>query len=103
MHRPPEVLPARLGDHVGGVRAVHRDVMFETVVADVLHQVLQAGNVCDGAVAEGFQLVVGGRALPDVTADDAGSVVGGEAGVRQRPGWGSTFHGAVGVLHAHGG
>ena len=78
VHRPPEILPARLGDHLGGVRAVHRDVVFEAVVADKLHQLLKSRDVGDGAVAEGFELVVGRGALADVTADDPGGVVGGE-------------------------
>src|SRR2546430_7253855 len=103
VHRPPQVFPARLGDDLGGVRAVHRDVVLEAVVADVLHEVLKARDVGDGAMAEGFELVIGGRPLPDVAADDAGGVVGGEAGIGERPGGGATLPSAARGLPPHRG
>src|SRR5690349_8511277 len=83
INAPAEVLAAGFREHLGRVTRIHRHVMFETVVADVVQKFLEFWYAGDGAVAEGCKLVVGGGALSDVAANDAGGVIGGESCVGQ--------------------
>src|SRR5437868_1311388 len=74
--------------------------MLESAAAHVMQKLLQAADLCNGAVAEGFEFVVGRCAFANVTSDDTGGVVGREPRIRQRPGGRSTFHRAVGILNS---
>src|SRR5215467_3069573 len=85
VHRPAKIFSACFGDHLRGVRWIYRDAMFESVIADVMQELLEAIDLRHRAMAEGFKLIVGCRALADISANDAGSVVGREPRISQRP------------------
>src|SRR5438046_1809760 len=98
VHCPPQILPARFGQHVGGVRTIHGDVMLKAIVADVMHQFLETRDFRDGAMAEGFKFVICSFTLTNVAADNASGVVGAEPCISKRPSRSSAFHRAVSVL-----
>src|SRR5581483_1467696 len=95
VHLPAEVFAAGFAEHFCGMRWIHGDVMLKALLADVMHQLLKARDVCDGAVAEGVQRVGGGLTLAEITANDSRGVVGGEPCIGERPGGCATFHRAV--------
>src|SRR5215472_8523436 len=85
---PAEVVAEGFFEDIGGVGAGHDDVVFEAVVADVLHEVLEARDAGDCPVAKGVEGVVGEFALAYVGADAAFRVGGGDAAVGEGVGRG---------------
>ena len=85
MHFPVEIIFKRLGQNFGGVRLGHHNVMLETIFADVVHELLQARNFCDGAVAERVEFVVRQFAFADVSADFSIGIGRRDSAKGQRP------------------
>ena len=82
-------MPIHIPAQVSGSGLIHRrryrgqvgrDVVFETVLADEMQQLLHMGNLNDTRATKGVQWVVGELALADVASHPPGCVVGGEAG-----------------------
>ena len=100
LHFPTKIIPKRLRQNSRAARNGHHDVMFESLPADVVQNVLQIRNVRDGAVAEGVERVVCEFAFADVAADFALGIGGGNAAIRQRPGGRAAVERTVSVFHA---
>ena len=97
---PAKIVTECFFKYIGCVREIHDDVMLEALGADAAQQLLQFRHMCDGAIAKGLQVVVGELALPNIGADGAIVIVGGESTKSQRPGWSASIERAVGVLNA---
>ena len=102
VHIPTQV--SRGGFMHGGChrREVGSDVVFETVLADVVEQFLHMGDFNHARAAKGIQRIVGELALAYVAAHPAGCVVGGEAGKAHFFRLDQSHAGAESVFFAHG-
>jgi hypothetical protein len=56
-------------------------MVFETLAADVLEQLLQIRNLADASAAKGLQRIVGKGAVAGIAANDAVAIIGGIARV----------------------
>jgi len=102
VHIPAEIACGGLVDRGRHGRKISGDVMFEAVFADVMEQLLEAGNFDDASSAKSLQGIVGKAAAAGITADFALDVVGGETGEAHGPGLHYAHAGSEGIFLAHG-
>ena len=81
---PAEIIAERFGQNAGGFGLGHDHVMFKAFAADVMHEVLEARNFGDGAVAEGVERIIGQFAFAHVRANFALGIGGGEPAEGER-------------------
>src|SRR5258708_7385212 len=80
VHIPAQIAGGGFVNRRRNRREVSSDMMFETLFADKVQQLLQIGNLDDAGSTESVQCVVGETAFTDVTPHLAGCVISGETG-----------------------
>src|SRR6266851_514125 len=83
-------------------RKVRCNMVLESVLANVMQQILQARNLHYAGAAESIERIIGKRAVPYISAHCPSSVIRGEAGKAHRPRLYAAHHGSEGVFLAHG-
>ena len=76
---PSEVGLDGLADYVNDIGAAHGDMVFETVLADILHQLLQVIHLRHGNATIHAVWVIGDRSLTEIRLDASLRIIGGDA------------------------
>src|SRR5258708_13229483 len=89
-------------DRRANTRKIRRYVVLETVLANVVEQLLHFRNFHHASAAESVQRIIGKAAFADVTAHLTRRVVGGETGKAHLLGLDQANDRPVSVLFSYG-
>src|SRR5271165_5064988 len=76
VHLPSQITHRSFMHRGSGGREIRGHVMFESVLADVMQQLLQLRNLHHTHTAKRIQRIVGERTFSDISAHHSGGVVG---------------------------
>src|SRR5438132_8797672 len=101
MHPPAEVPDGSLMHRTRSRREIRRHVMFKSVLANVMQQLLQLRNLHHAHPAKSIQRIASERTLADVPANHSRRVIGRESGEAHRTRFYPADNRAKSVLLAH--